>query len=436
MGRIPIRYVMENYTDIYCNSTCLDEDVIVMEEDYSTCATIVISVVLGTIIVFTTIGNSLVCASVFCVKKLRRPPNFLLVSLAVSDLCVALLVMPLALHYELSGDWRLGDTICDMWIAFDMTCCTASILNLCMISIDRYLAITKPLTYGVRTRARRTWISIAATWMMSCLVSIPPLLILGNDHGSELMPSCEINQNFAYQLYATFGAFYIPLLVMVVMYCKIYVAAKRVVEAEKGTLRKQTGLLSVCWNSSIDRKEMLLELKNRSQLNLCPLPDSNESVMFRTPERYQLCTVNMDENGGRTSNVLWKKKNKATRRAIILKERKASITLGIIVTAFTVCWLPFFVVALMRSLLKPTISVPRFIRSFVLWLGYANSMLNPIIYMTFHQDFRRSFKEILLFRCSTVNKRFREQAYRSQYGDPIYRLGYSFRQQGIAPSVP
>ncbi|GIZ04641.1 hypothetical protein CEXT_592071 [Caerostris extrusa] len=55
-------------------------------------------------IVITAIGNMLVCLSVCLVRKLRRAPNFLLVSLAVSDLCVALLVMPLALHYELAGD--------------------------------------------------------------------------------------------------------------------------------------------------------------------------------------------------------------------------------------------------------------------------------------------------------------------------------------------
>lgn len=120
----------------------------------------------------TAVGNLLVCLSVCLVRKLRRAPNFLLVSLAVSDLCVALLVEPLALHYELVGEWRLGRAACDMWVAADVTCCTASILNLCMISVDRYLAITKPLTYGVRRRSRRTYLSIAGTWAMSALVSL------------------------------------------------------------------------------------------------------------------------------------------------------------------------------------------------------------------------------------------------------------------------
>jgi len=97
---------------------------------------------------------------------------------------------------------------------------------------DRYLAITKPLTYGVRRTAKRILSFIGAVWIASVLISIPPLLVLGNEHGTDDLPTCEVSQNIGYQLYATLGAFYIPLTVMIVMYYKIYIAAKRVVEAE------------------------------------------------------------------------------------------------------------------------------------------------------------------------------------------------------------
>lgn len=55
-------------------------------------------------------------------------------------------------------------------------------------------------------------------------------------------------------------------------------------------------------------------------------------------------------------------------------------------------------------------------QSFALWLGYANSMLNPVIYVTFHQDFRRAFKFLLAGKCLTVNTLIRQEEYRSQYG--------------------
>lgn len=102
----------------------------------------------------------------------------------------------------------------------------------CLLVSDRYLTITKPLTYGARRTTKRILSFIAAVWIGSVLISIPPVLMLGNEHGSKQNPTCQVSQNIGYQLYATLGAFYIPLLVMIVMYYKIYVAAKRVVEAE------------------------------------------------------------------------------------------------------------------------------------------------------------------------------------------------------------
>lgn len=58
---------------------------------------------------------------------------------------------------------------------------------------------------------------IVAIWIASCLISVPPLLVLGNEHGTADSPVCIVSQNIAYQLYATLGAFYIPLTVMIVM---------------------------------------------------------------------------------------------------------------------------------------------------------------------------------------------------------------------------
>lgn len=113
--------------------------------------------------------------------------------------------------------------------------------------------------------------------------------------------------------------------------------------------------------------------------------------------------------------------NQKKLRFQLAKERKASTTLGIIMSAFTFCWLPFFVLALVRPFLKQE-ALPTWLTSLFLWLGYANSLLNPIIYATLNRDFRKPFQEILYFRCGSLNHMMREEFYHSQYGDPDHNM--------------
>ena len=185
----------KNILTIEGGSTKPDEEVYAEIFDVPS---VLVVLVLLVIIIGTIVGNILVCVAVCMVKKLRRPYNYLLVSLAVSDLCVAILVMPVALLNELWGRWEFGPLICNIWVSFDVLSCTASILNLCMISVDRYLAITKPLEYGVKRTPRRMFAYIAVVWVGAGFVSVPPVLILGNEHGDG--NRCDVCQNFYYQV--------------------------------------------------------------------------------------------------------------------------------------------------------------------------------------------------------------------------------------------
>ncbi|EAA08564.1 AGAP004223-PA [Anopheles gambiae str. PEST] len=347
-----------------------------------TVSTIVISIILLAVIVGTVIGNVLVCVAVCLVRKLRRPCNYLLVSLAISDLCVALLVMPMALLYEVLEEWRFGEVFCDIWVAFDVLSCTASILNLCAISVDRYWAITKPLEYGVKRTPRRMIACIVLVWLAAACISLPPLLILGNEHEINGQPACSVCQNFFYQIYATLGSFYIPLAVMLFVYFQIFRAARRIVMEEK---RAQKRL-----ESAINGATQAVALEKKPPGMVGEKVGPPGKVTTSSPQNKRL-------------------------RFQLAKERKASTTLGIIMSAFTICWLPFFILALVRPFMKDD---HRTLSSFFLWLGYANSLLNPIIYATLNRDFRKPFQEILYFRCSSLNNMMREDFYHSQYGDP------------------
>ena len=92
------------------------------------------------LILTATLGNLLVCIAVVTEKSLRKLSNLFFVSLAVSDLLVGAMVMPFALVNDLSS-WRFGQDFCKLWIASDVMCSTASILNLMAISFDRLGAV-------------------------------------------------------------------------------------------------------------------------------------------------------------------------------------------------------------------------------------------------------------------------------------------------------
>ena len=82
-------------------------------------------------------GNILVIVSVFTYTPLKITPNYFIVSLAVSDLVLTIVVLPLNVISHVVGKWHFGSIVCKMWLTSDVLCCTASILNLCAIALDR-----------------------------------------------------------------------------------------------------------------------------------------------------------------------------------------------------------------------------------------------------------------------------------------------------------
>ncbi|MBN3326687.1 DRD2L protein, partial [Atractosteus spatula] len=122
-------------------------------------------------------GNVLVCLAVLRERGLQTTTNYLVVSLAVADLLVASLVMPWVVYLEVvGGDWMFSRMYCNIFVTLDVMMCTASILNLCAISIDRYTAVVMPVLYNTtHSSRRRVSVMIAAVWVLAFAVSCPLL---------------------------------------------------------------------------------------------------------------------------------------------------------------------------------------------------------------------------------------------------------------------
>ncbi|RWS16959.1 G protein-coupled receptor-like protein [Dinothrombium tinctorium] len=106
-------------------------------------------------------------------KQLRTISNYFLLSLSIADFLIGLISMPLYTLYYLLQRWPLGSFICDTWLAIDYLISNASVLNLMIISFDRYFSVTRPLTYRVRRTTRRACVMIATAWIISLLLWPP-----------------------------------------------------------------------------------------------------------------------------------------------------------------------------------------------------------------------------------------------------------------------
>ncbi|XP_044271458.1 octopamine receptor Oamb [Tribolium madens] len=196
--------------------------------------------ILALINVMVIVGNCLVIAAVFCSSKLRSVTNLFIVSLAVADLLVGVAVLPFSATWEVFKVWIFGDVWCNMWLALDVWMCTASILNLCAISLDRYVAVTRPITYPSIMSPSRAKLLIAGLWVLSFVICFPPLV--GWKETERRCPwKCELTNEAGYVVYSALGSFYIPMFVMLFFYWRIYRAAIRTTRAINQGFRTTKG---------------------------------------------------------------------------------------------------------------------------------------------------------------------------------------------------
>lgn len=171
-------------------------------------ATFTVILVLGTIF-----GNVLVIAAFSLHLRMRTVTNYFVVSLACSDLCVALFSMPVWAAYLLTGPmWVLGETLSRVWTVIDILMGTASIMNLMAISFDRYLCITSPLRYLELMTTSRVIFIIACVWIYSLGIAIAGFILYDKP---------------IFMLVEMILCFCIPLVVIIIAYSIIFKVALR-----------------------------------------------------------------------------------------------------------------------------------------------------------------------------------------------------------------
>ena len=193
-----------------------------------------VAVLLLFITFITIFGNLLVLVALYRFKKLRSMSNCLIGNLAVSDLLLALSVLPISTTYDLLGHWVFGEVLCIIWLCIDVLYCTASIWGLCTIAVDRYQATCYPVWYHEHKSSKRALVYIVFVWLFSIIVSVAPLIgwrdMIPNFYQTNMeinKQDCVLFMSESYVVYSAMGSFVIPTFLMVFLYVRIFTVLKK-----------------------------------------------------------------------------------------------------------------------------------------------------------------------------------------------------------------
>ncbi|CAF1331285.1 unnamed protein product [Adineta steineri] len=488
-----------------------------------------VALVLSTIVILCICGNILVILSVFTFRPLRTVQNFFIVSLAFSDMLVAITVMPFHIVTHILDRWIFGRIFCQIFVTCDVLLCTSSILNLCAIALDRYWAISDPIQYARQRTVRRVLFMIALVWILSATISIPPIIatIFGSDDLSNFNElQCELSNNKVYVIYSACGSFYIPAIIMTVVYAHVFIetrkrfrerakAAQKLANATRvhkslpmnscimdqfqrnlqksltsssnthrnsslktsasngsgvdnfssdggeeasGLKQEYTKIGSSsssshnntannnnyyihCQRSDVDNSQnsLILNSDDNKKFSIScegsptsadisiPVPNSytvreckTENGSFNQQQNVSVQTTELvpktkcfpikrsSKEKEHNRKMLFKGKSLASlmherQKISLTRERRLSRTLGIIISVFLLCWLPFFLVYILSAFIKVSQYIAEPIPTLILWLGYINSAVNPLIYTVFNVEFRTAFKRLLFPRIMNKN---------------------------------
>nr|XP_002740052.1 PREDICTED: putative tyramine receptor 2-like [Saccoglossus kowalevskii] len=194
-------------------------------------AKIVSIVTLAVIIFLTVVGNLLVIFSVIVFARLQTVTNYFVTSLAVADFLVGAVVLPFSTAYIYIQEWFYGVTWCNLWVSIDVCVCTASVLNLFAIAVDRYIAITSPFQYHIRMSPRNAAVAIAFVWVASVMMSVFPIMsgLNTTDYNIQNIDTpnaCGFETNPYYTVIVGILAFWIPLIGMCLVYLSLFRTAR------------------------------------------------------------------------------------------------------------------------------------------------------------------------------------------------------------------
>ncbi|XP_066562501.1 5-hydroxytryptamine receptor 2A-like [Amia ocellicauda] len=345
----------ENLSELSCTEGLAQQcfsSVSPMDKNWPALLTIIV-------IILTIAGNILVILAVSLEKKLQNATNYFLMSLAIADMLLGFLVMPVSMLTILYGYiWPLPSILCPIWIYLDVLFSTASIMHLCAISLDRYIAIRNPIHHSRFNSRTKAFMKIIAVWTISVGISMP-VPVFGLQDPSKVFKdgSCFLTDD-KFVLVGSFVAFFIPLTIMVVTYFLTIHA-----------------------------------LQNEATMCLDELVPKTRWTSFSFLQQSSLSSEKLFRRSLSRETGLYGRRSMQS----ISNEQKASKVLGIVFFLFVVMWCPFFITNVLAVICKDTCDpdiIGGLLNVFV-WIGYLSSAVNPLVYTLFNKTYRSAFSRYI-----------------------------------------
>ena len=312
-----------------------DDDVRVIP----TAAKAILGAGLVLIVALATTGNGIVCFIVLQKPSMRSAINLLLANMALSSILLAITVMPFAFCALITDRWMIGDVMCQIEGFLHSLFVSEAGSMLFIITVDRYLIVVKKRDRLTPLRAKRT---IAASWLLSCCVTFPPLVGWGayTSYSGWMMCVLAEYDDAVDQGYVVFHytvLFFVPVL----MLAYLYGAIVRTVHRHSRRVHNHPDELA----SPAIKLGLVLPGPTRISANLnCKM--------------------------------------------------RAFKTILLLFVLFVVCWIPYAVSLIVWNS-GHRISDNYLAGTVLIWIGYLNSALDPIVYCWRISKFREACCAIL-----------------------------------------
>uniref|UniRef100_A0A8V0ZXQ0 Histamine H3 receptor n=1 Tax=Gallus gallus TaxID=9031 RepID=A0A8V0ZXQ0_CHICK len=322
--------------------------------------------------------------------------------------------IPLYVPYVLTGRWIFGRSLCKLWLVVDYLLCTSSVFNIVLISYDRFLSVTRAVSYRAQQgNTRRAVLKMVLVWVLAFLLYGPAIISWEYISGESIIPTGECYAEFFYNWYFLMTAstleFFTPFISVMFFNLSIYLNIQKRTKlrldvfhevhnrsfAEEMEMSPEAKLSSKCYKwEQKEPAETLGLSKSKAQ---AAASSAAEDLLTATAGGSQCCNKKGCKNSASALSLEKRVKvvsQGVTQRFRLSRDKKVAKSLAIIVGIFGICWAPYTLLMIIRAGCHGhCISDYWYETSF--WLLWINSAVNPVLYPLCHYSFRRAFIKLL-----------------------------------------